>query len=88
MIDEHNSPSERSNEKMPHSNIMSVIVTGVDTNEDRMTKLEKKVNMLMNVVDERDDEIALLKNHIKSCDAAKSSHTHTIKNTDKEKEVM
>ncbi|KAA0067299.1 ty3-gypsy retrotransposon protein [Cucumis melo var. makuwa] len=38
----------------------------------------KKVNMLMKVVKERDFEIASLKNHIQSRDAAKSSHTHTL----------
>ncbi|KAA0051786.1 ty3-gypsy retrotransposon protein [Cucumis melo var. makuwa] len=36
----------------------------------KMTKLEKKVNMLMKVVEERDYEIASLKNHIDRHDAA------------------
>ncbi|KAA0035589.1 ty3-gypsy retrotransposon protein [Cucumis melo var. makuwa] len=52
---------------------MSVIVTDVDSSEDRMEKLEKKVNMLMKVVEERDYEIASLKNHIESRDAAEST---------------
>ncbi|KAA0065378.1 ty3-gypsy retrotransposon protein [Cucumis melo var. makuwa] len=60
-IDEHNSLSERSNEEVPQPNIMSVMVTDVDTSEDRMAELEKKVNMLMKTVEERDFEIALLK---------------------------
>ncbi|KAA0059879.1 ty3-gypsy retrotransposon protein [Cucumis melo var. makuwa] len=42
VIDEHNSSSERSNEKVPHPNIMSVMVTDVDTSEDRMVELDKK----------------------------------------------
>ncbi|KAA0043321.1 ty3-gypsy retrotransposon protein [Cucumis melo var. makuwa] len=77
-IDEHNSLSERSNDEASQPNIMSVMVTDVDTSEDRMAELEKKVNMLMKAVEERDFEIALLKNHIESRDAAESSHTHTL----------
>ena len=87
-VDEHNSLSECSNEEVPQPNIMSVMVTNVDTSENRMAELEKKVNMLMKVVEERDYEIAFLKNHIESCDAAESSHKHTVKNTDKGKAVM
>ncbi|TYK09793.1 ty3-gypsy retrotransposon protein [Cucumis melo var. makuwa] len=87
-IDEHYSSSQPSSEEMPHPNIMSVMVTNVDTSENRMTELEKKVNMLMKVVEERDYEIAFLKNHIESHDAAESSHKHTVKNTDKGKAVM
>ncbi|TYK27123.1 ty3-gypsy retrotransposon protein [Cucumis melo var. makuwa] len=73
---------------MTYPNIMSVMVTDVDTSENRMAELEKKVNMLMKVVEEREYAIASLKNHIKSRDAAESSHKHTIKNTDKGKAVM
>ncbi|KAA0056121.1 ty3-gypsy retrotransposon protein [Cucumis melo var. makuwa] len=87
-IDEHYSSSKPSSEEMPHPNIMSVMVTNVDTSENRMAELEKKVNMLMKVVEERDYEIAFLKNHIESRDAAESSHKHTVKNTDKGKAVM
>ena len=87
-IDEHNSLSDRSNEEAPQPNIMSVMVTDVDTSEDRMAELEKKVNMLMKAVEERDFEIALLKNHIESRGAAESSHTHAIKNDNKGKTIM
>ena len=76
VIGEKISSCERSNEEMPHPNIMSVMVTGVDTNEDRMVELKKKINMLMKVVEEKDNEIAYLKNHIKRHDATESSHTH------------
>ena len=87
VIDEQISSCERSNEKMPHPNIMSIMVTDVDTSEDIMTELKKKINMLMKVVEEKDNEIASLKNHIERHDA-ESSHTHTIKNTDKRKTIM
>ena len=69
LIDEYNSSSERPNEEVPHPNIMSVMVIGVDTSKNRMTKLEKKVNMLMKALEERDYEIESLKSHIESCDA-------------------
>ena len=72
---------------MLHPNIISYS-TGVDTSEDIMAKLEKNINMLMQVIEERDYEIASLKNHIKNLDTTKSSHTHTIKNIDKGKTVM
>ena len=42
MIDEQVSSYERSNEEMPHPNIMLVMVIGVDTSEDKMTEFEKK----------------------------------------------
>ncbi|KAA0040623.1 ty3-gypsy retrotransposon protein [Cucumis melo var. makuwa] len=45
-IDEHYSFSEHSSEEMTHPNIMSVMVTDVDTSENRMAELGKKVNML------------------------------------------
>ena len=88
VIDEQISSSEHLNEEMPHPNIIPVMVTDVDTSEDRMTELEKKINMLMKAVEERDNGIESLKNHIERCDAAESSHTHTINNTDKGKVVM
>ncbi|KAA0050708.1 ty3-gypsy retrotransposon protein [Cucumis melo var. makuwa] len=85
---ETQSSEEMSPLETPHPNIMSVMVTEVDTSEDRMTKLEKKINMLIKVVEERDYEIASLKNHIESRDATESSHTYTAKNIDKGKAVM
>ncbi|KAA0061208.1 ty3-gypsy retrotransposon protein [Cucumis melo var. makuwa] len=87
-IDEHNSLSEHSNEEAPQPNIMSVMVTDVDTSKDIMVELETKVNMLMKAVEERNFEIASLMNHIESRDVAESSHTHTIKNVNKGKAIM
>ena len=77
VIGEHNSSSKRSNKEMHHPNIMSAMVTDVDTSEDKIEELEKKINMLMKAVEERDNEITSLKSHIESRDAAKSSYTHT-----------
>ena len=70
MIDEHNSSSECPNEKVPHPNIMSVMVTSVDISKNRMTELEKRVNMLMKALEERNYEIESLKNQTESRDAA------------------
>ena len=76
VTDKYNSSSERSNDEVPHPNIMSVMVTSVDTSEDMIVELEKKVNMLMKAIEERDFEITLMKNYIESRDAVESSHTH------------
>ncbi|TYK00182.1 ty3-gypsy retrotransposon protein [Cucumis melo var. makuwa] len=54
---------------------MLVIVTDVDISEDRMAEHEKKVNIIMKAVEERDYEIASLKNHIESRDAGIKSRT-------------
>ena len=64
------------------------MVADVDTSEDRMVELENNVNMLMKAIEEMDYEIASLKNHIESCDAAGSGHTHTIMNNDRGKTVL
>ncbi|KAA0039119.1 ty3-gypsy retrotransposon protein [Cucumis melo var. makuwa] len=87
VIHKHNSSSKNSSKETHQPNIMSVMVTNMDKSKDRMTELEKKINMLMKVVEEMDYEIASLKNHIESRDAANSSHIHTVKNTDKGKEM-
>ncbi|KAA0063235.1 ty3-gypsy retrotransposon protein [Cucumis melo var. makuwa] len=88
VINKHNSSFELSNEETPHPNIMSVMATDMDTSGDRMTELEKKINMLMKAVEERDYEIAYLKNHVESHDATESSHTYTTNNADKGKAIM
>ncbi|TYK26475.1 ty3-gypsy retrotransposon protein [Cucumis melo var. makuwa] len=67
---------------------MLVMVTDMDTSEDKMAELEKKINMLMKAIEERDYEITSLKNHIESRDAAESSHSHIVKNVDKVKAIM
>ena len=45
---------------------MSVMMADVETSEERMVELKKKVNMLLKAVEEMDYEIASLKNHIES----------------------
>ena len=52
---------------MPHPNIMSVMVVDVDTSDDFLIELEKKVNnMFMKIIEERNYEITSLNNHIES----------------------
>ena len=53
VIDERNSSFEHPNKEIPHLNIISVMVTNVDTSEDRIVELEKQVNMLIKTVEER-----------------------------------
>ncbi|KAA0064054.1 ty3-gypsy retrotransposon protein [Cucumis melo var. makuwa] len=43
VIDKHNSSYERPNEEVPHPNIISVMVIDMDTSEDRMAALEKRM---------------------------------------------
>ena len=64
------------------------MVTDVDTSENRMSELKKKVNMIMKAIEERDCEIESLKNLIESRGVFESNHTHTIKNIDKGKVIM
>ena len=59
VIDEQISSYECLNEEIPHPNIMSVMVTGVDTSEDIMVEFEKNISMLVKVIEERDYEIHL-----------------------------
>ena len=87
-LDKHTSASERPSEEASQPNVMLVMMADVGTSEERMAELEKKVNMLLKAVEERDYEIASLKNHIESRDAVESSHTPAVKNNDKEKKAL
>ena len=87
-LDKHTSTSEQPSEEASQPNVTSVMMADVGTSEERMTELEKKVNMLLKVVEERDYEIASLKNHIESRDAAESSHKPAVKSIDKGNKVL
>ena len=63
------------------------MVAGVETNEDRMTELEKKVNMLMKAIEERIMRLHLSRITL-SRDTVESNHTHIIKNNDKGKTFL
>ncbi|MCQ7416344.1 retrotransposon gag domain-containing protein, partial [Salmonella enterica] len=87
LFDYSTSSSEQAKE-ISDPDVMSVMMADIGTGEERMVELERKVNMLMKAVEERDCEIASLKNHIESRDIAESSQTPAAKNIDKGKAVM
>ncbi|KAA0045986.1 ty3-gypsy retrotransposon protein [Cucumis melo var. makuwa] len=58
------------------------------TAEATMAEMERKINFLMKVVEERDHEIAALKDQMKACETAELSKTPTIKANDKGKAVL
>lgn len=46
---------------------------------ERMTEVEKKIDMLLRTIDEKYHEIDPLKNHIENQDGVESSQTHAMK---------
>ena len=79
---------DQSDEELQDPAIMSVMMADAQSGEDRMAELEKKVALLMKAVEDRDFEIASLRNHIESREAAESSHTNVIKGGDKGKAIL
>ncbi|TYK16520.1 ty3-gypsy retrotransposon protein [Cucumis melo var. makuwa] len=66
-----------------------VFVMMVDvTAEATMAEMERKINFLMKVVEERDHEIAALKDQMKACETGELSQTPVVKATDKGKNVV
>ncbi|KAA0037105.1 ty3-gypsy retrotransposon protein [Cucumis melo var. makuwa] len=55
------------------------------TAEATMVEMERKINFLMKVVEERDHEITALKDQMKACETTESSKTPTVKANDKGK---
>ncbi|KAA0067008.1 ty3-gypsy retrotransposon protein [Cucumis melo var. makuwa] len=58
------------------------------TPEAAMTEMEKKINFLKKVVEERDHEIASLKDQTKEGETAESNKTLVVKTDDKGKGVL
>ncbi|MCQ7416413.1 retrotransposon gag domain-containing protein, partial [Salmonella enterica] len=63
--------------------VMSVMMTDAGTSEERMAEVEKKISMLLKMVEEKDQEIASLRNQMESRDVAESSQTPAIKDKGK-----
>ncbi|KAA0064298.1 retrotransposon gag protein [Cucumis melo var. makuwa] len=72
--------------KKAHPNVMSVMIADI-TAEAAMTEMERKINLLMKVVEERDYEITTLRAQMRICETAKSSQTSVVKASDKGKNV-
>ena len=66
---------------------MFVMMANV-TVEGAMAEMERKINLLMKVVDERDHEIAALKEQMQTCEIVESSQTLVVKDGDKGKNVV
>ncbi|KAA0032133.1 ty3-gypsy retrotransposon protein [Cucumis melo var. makuwa] len=66
---------------------MSVMMVDI-TAEAAMTKMERKVNFSMKVVEERDHEIIALRKQMRTRETAESSQTFVVKATDKRKNAL
>ena len=68
--------------------VVSVMMADV-TVEATRAEIERKINFLMKAIEEREHEIAALKNQMKSCETAESSKsTHVVKADHKGKVVL
>ncbi|KAA0041105.1 ty3-gypsy retrotransposon protein [Cucumis melo var. makuwa] len=66
---------------------MSVMMADI-TAKAAMVEMERKINFLMKVVEERDHEITALREQIRTRETAESSQTPIVKATDKGKNVV
>ncbi|KAA0040518.1 ty3-gypsy retrotransposon protein [Cucumis melo var. makuwa] len=83
----NSTPASNLSDKESHLEVVSVMMVDVTT-EATMVEMEKKINFLMKVVEERDHEIAALKDQMKAYETAESSKTPVVKATDKGKNVV
>ncbi|KAA0066578.1 ty3-gypsy retrotransposon protein [Cucumis melo var. makuwa] len=86
LYDNSNSTSSKS-KKEARPDVMSVMMADIST-EAAMVDMERKVNFLMKVMEERDHEITALRDQMWTRETAKSSQTLVVKATDKEKNVV
>ncbi|KAA0040809.1 ty3-gypsy retrotransposon protein [Cucumis melo var. makuwa] len=77
-------PASNLSDKESHLEVVSVMMVDV-TAEATMAEMERKINFLMKVVEERDHEIAALKDQMKACETGESSQTPIVKAIDKGK---
>ncbi|KAA0042989.1 ty3-gypsy retrotransposon protein [Cucumis melo var. makuwa] len=73
--------------KEAHLDVMSVMMVDI-TAEAAMTKMERKINLLMKVVEEQDHKITALREQMQIHETAKSSQTPIVKASDKGKNVV
>ncbi|KAA0032461.1 retrotransposon gag protein [Cucumis melo var. makuwa] len=83
----NSTPASNLSDKESHLEVVSVMMVDVAA-EATMAKMERKINFLMKVVEERDHEIAALKDQMKACETAESSQTPVVKATDKGKNMV
>ncbi|KAA0037644.1 ty3-gypsy retrotransposon protein [Cucumis melo var. makuwa] len=83
----NSTPASNLSNKESHLEVVSVMMANM-TVEAAMAKMERKINFLMKVVEERDYEIAALKDQINACETAESSKAPAVNVDDKEKAVL
>ncbi|KAA0042249.1 retrotransposon gag protein [Cucumis melo var. makuwa] len=82
-----NSDSVSSNSKKEaHPDVKSIMMANIPV-EAAMAKMERKINLLMKVVEERGQEITSLREQMQTHETAESSQTLVVKVTDKGKNV-
>ncbi|KAA0051496.1 retrotransposon gag protein [Cucumis melo var. makuwa] len=86
LYDNSYSASSKSKKKA-HPDVMSVMMVDI-TVEAAMAKMERKINFLMKVVEERDHEITTLREQMHTREIVESSQTPIVKATDKGKNVV
>ncbi|TYK11266.1 ty3-gypsy retrotransposon protein [Cucumis melo var. makuwa] len=82
----NSTPASNLSDKESHLEVVSVMMVDV-TAEATMAEMERKINFLMKVVEERDHEITALKDQMKTYEITESSQTPIVKATDKGKNV-
>ncbi|KAA0062572.1 ty3-gypsy retrotransposon protein [Cucumis melo var. makuwa] len=80
-------PASNLLEQESYLKVVSVIMADV-TAKVAVAEMKRKINFLMKVVEERDQEIATLKDQMKTSEMAKSSKTLIVKANDKGKVVL
>ncbi|TYK26810.1 ty3-gypsy retrotransposon protein [Cucumis melo var. makuwa] len=85
LYDNSDSASSKS-KKEAQADVMSVMMADI-TVEAAMTEMERKVNFLMKIVEQRDHEITALREQMWTRETAESSQTPVVKATDKGKNV-
>ena len=86
LYNDPDSTSSRS-QKEAYPNVMSVMMADV-TVEAAMAEMERKINLLIKVVDEQDHKIAALKEHMQTRETVESSQTPVVKAGDKGKNMV
>ena len=86
LYNDSDSASSRSKKEV-HPDVMSVMMADI-TIEVAMAEMERKINLLIKVVDERDHEIAALKEQMQTRETVELSQTLVVKAGDKGKNVV
>ncbi|KAA0053586.1 ty3-gypsy retrotransposon protein [Cucumis melo var. makuwa] len=69
-----------------HPDVMLVMMADITT-EAAMAEMERKINLLMKIVEERDHKITALREHMRIHETVELSQTHVVKASDKVKNV-